>query len=75
MNELVSVTVYASDALTADAYDHAILAMGLTKGLQFVEAHPSLAAFFIYVDREGVLRDTACRQFLSLLNESKQCDY
>ncbi len=30
-NELISVTVYACDAITADAYDNALMVMGLKK--------------------------------------------
>lgn len=73
MNELVSVTLYASDALTADAYDHAVFAMGLAKGMQFVDAHPFLSAYFIYTDGEGKIQDTASRMFYALMDESKYC--
>lgn len=72
-NELISVSVYAPDALTADAYDHAVFAMGLDKGLRFVDAHPSLAAYFIYRDHDGRVRDTASRSFRSLMNETSHC--
>jgi thiamine biosynthesis lipoprotein len=46
-NELISVTVYASDAITADAFDNALMVMGLKKALQFVERRKDLAAHFI----------------------------
>lgn len=58
-NELISVTVYAKTAVVADAYDNAILAMGLQKGLEFVESHPFLAAHFIYRNASGILSDTS----------------
>lgn len=73
MNELISVTLYASDALTADAYDHAVFAMGLAKGMQFVDAHPFLSAYFIFSDSEGKIRDTASRQFYVLTGAPKHC--
>ena len=51
-NELVSVTVYANDAITADAYDNVLMAMGLQKALAFAEEKEDLAAYF---DGPGLL--------------------
>ncbi|WP_127126824.1 FAD:protein FMN transferase [Pseudoflavitalea rhizosphaerae] len=62
-NELVSVTVWASDATTADAYDNALMAMGLEKALQFLQQHPELAAYFIYRGKDGRIADTASTFF------------
>lgn len=62
-NELISVTVVAPDAMTADAYDNALMAMGLTKALAFVEERENLAAFFIYRNEKGEVLDTASSRF------------
>ena len=62
-NELVSVTVYAKDAITADGYDNAIMAMGLKKGLAFVEKNKELAAHFIYRKNDGTVADTLSKRF------------
>lgn len=62
-NELISVTVFAKDAITADAYDNALMAMGLDKALQFLQQHPELAAYFIYRKKEGAIADTASLNF------------
>jgi len=67
-NELVSVTVYAKDALTADAYDNALMLMGLKKALQFVEKRKDLAAYLIYKNKEGKIADTASSRFYKLMN-------
>jgi FAD:protein FMN transferase len=67
-NELISVTVYAKDALTADAYDNALMLMGLKKALQFVEKKKDLAAYFIYKNKEGKIADTASSRFYKLMN-------
>ena len=64
-NELISVTVFARDAITADAYDNALMVMGLKKALQFVEARKFLAAYFIY-KKNGVITDTASSRFHKL---------
>lgn len=66
-NELISVTVYAKDAITADGYDNAIMAMGLKKGLAFVEKNKELAAHFIYRKKDGTVADTMSKRFRVLL--------
>lgn len=68
-NELISVTVYAPDAVTADGYDNAIMVMGLKKGIEFVEKHKELAAFFIYKQADGSTAYFATRQFLKLYKD------
>lgn len=62
-NELISVTVYAKDAMTADGYDNAIMGMGLIKGLAFVEKNKDLAAHFIYKKNDGTVADTISKRF------------
>lgn len=65
-NELISVTVYAKDAFTADAYDNALMVMGLQKALQFVEKRKDMAAFFIYHKPDGTVADTAISRFYKM---------
>jgi FAD:protein FMN transferase len=67
-NELISVTVYARDAMTADAYDNALMLMGLKQALAFVERRKDLAAYFVYKNANGSIADTASSAFLKLLN-------
>nr|WP_294903132.1 FAD:protein FMN transferase [uncultured Lacibacter sp.] len=67
-NELISVTVYAKDAMTADAYDNALMLMGLQQALAFVEKHKDLAAYFIYKKNNGEITDTASAGFLKLFS-------
>lgn len=66
-NDLISVTVFAGDAITADAYDNALMAMGLKKALDFVEKRKDLAAHFIYYTKDGRVADTMSRRFRVLL--------
>ncbi len=66
-NELISVTVYAKDAMTADAFDNALMLMGLKEALDFVEHRKDLAAYFIYKNAEGRIADTASSAFLKLI--------
>ena len=66
-NELISVTVYAKNAMTADAYDNALMLMGVKNALQFIEQRPDLAAFLIYKKKDGSLSDTASTRFRRLI--------
>jgi FAD:protein FMN transferase len=65
-NELISVTVYAPDAITADGYDNALMVMGLDQALRFVEKRPFLAAYFIFRASDGQISDTASSRFTPL---------
>lgn len=67
-NELISVTVYAEDAITADAYDNALMLMGLDKALDFVEKRNDIAAYFIYKNSSGTISKKASSAFLKLTN-------
>ena len=67
-NDLISVTVWANDAITADAYDNALLCMGLKKALHFIEQRKEyLQAFFIYKKADGNIRDTATQNFYKFI--------
>ncbi|MCC6287308.1 MAG: FAD:protein FMN transferase [Chitinophagaceae bacterium] len=68
-NELISVTVFASDAMTADAYDNVLLAMGLTRAIEFVEKRNDMSAYFIYKKADGTIADTASTKFRKLIGE------
>jgi len=47
-HNLLSASVFARNAITADAYATAFMVMGLEKAKAFVENHPELEAFFVY---------------------------
>lgn len=66
-NEMVSVTVYAPDAVTADGYDNALMAMSLKEALTFVNDRKFLSAYFIYRRSDGKLADTASAGFASMM--------
>ena len=58
-HSLLSVSVLADDAATADAYATAFMVMGLDKALQLLNANKNLDAFFIYSDYNGDLQTYA----------------
>ena len=68
-NELISITVYAKDAITADAFDNALMVMGLRQAMDFIEKRNDLAAHFIYRSREGFVKDTMSKQFYRLVQQ------
>lgn len=65
--EIISVTVYAKDAITADGYDNALMAMKVNEALDFVNKHKALEAYFIYKKTNGKLADTASTGFKKML--------
>ncbi len=52
-NTLLSVTVLAEDAFTADAWDTALMVMGLDDAIKYLLKHPELQAYLIYSDEKG----------------------
>ena len=62
-NELISVTIWAKDGITADGYDNALMGMGLKKALLFMERHKEMEAYFIYHKANGSISDTATKGF------------
>ncbi|WP_231424937.1 MULTISPECIES: FAD:protein FMN transferase [Pedobacter] len=62
-NEMISITVYAKDAITADGYDNALMAMHLTDALKFVENRQDLEAYFVYRKKDGAVADTLSHGF------------
>jgi FAD:protein FMN transferase len=69
-NELISVTVYANDAITADAYDNALMVFGLKKSFEFLEKHKEIEAYFFYHKPDGSVADTASKGFYKLMKKN-----
>lgn len=67
-NEMISVTVLARDALTADAYDNALMGMGLAKALAFLHRHRDLQAYLLYQRPNGTIADAATPGFQRLFS-------
>lgn len=58
-NEMISVTVVAKDAITADAYDNGFMAMGLKNTLTYIAKTKDMEAYIIYKKHDGTVADTA----------------
>lgn len=70
-NEMISVTVFANDAITADGYDNALMAMSLNEALHFVAERKELEAYFIYKKPNGKVADTLTAGFKKMIRDPK----
>jgi thiamine biosynthesis lipoprotein len=66
-NQLISVTIYAKDAITADGYDNAVMAMGVEEALAFVSARKNMEAYIIYHRKDGSVTDTLTAGFRKMI--------
>lgn len=65
-NNLISVTVIAKDAITADGFDNVLMGLGLEKSFQFLKRQKNMEAYFIYQESDGSVADTATAGFYKL---------
>ena len=62
-NRMVSATVVAGDAITADALDNVCMVLGPVEGIRFIEGLADVEAWLLYRDGKGRLMDTCSRGF------------
>jgi thiamine biosynthesis lipoprotein len=55
-NGVISVTIIAGDAITADAWDNAFFVMGVDAVARYLQQRKDLSVFMIYRDKEGEIR-------------------
>jgi thiamine biosynthesis lipoprotein len=60
---ILSVSVIASDCMTADGYATAFQVMGIERVTKFLERHPELKAYFIYEDDKKILQTLGLNNF------------
>ncbi len=68
-NEMISATVWAKDAITADGYDNALMGMGIKKALSFARRQKEIEAYFVYRKPDGSVGDTATAGFYKLMKD------
>ncbi|MES2809730.1 MAG: FAD:protein FMN transferase [Bacteroidota bacterium] len=66
-NEMISVTVFAKDAITADGYDNALMAMSVAEALKFIDRHKELEAYMVYRNKDGRVADTLSAGFKKII--------
>ena len=55
---IISATIYAKDAITADGYDNVIMAMKADEAITFANRRKGIDVFVVYRDGDGTIRDT-----------------
>jgi thiamine biosynthesis lipoprotein len=66
-NGIISVTVIADDAITADALDNAFMVMGIEKSFQLIKSLPTVGFYITYKKSSGMITDTANNYFKTYL--------
>ncbi|MBC7566405.1 MAG: FAD:protein FMN transferase [Pedobacter sp.] len=66
-NSIISATLYAKDAITADGYDNALMAMEVNEAMTFIKSHRDLEAYIIYRQKDGNISDTLTAGFKKLI--------
>lgn len=68
-SNIISVTVIAGDAITADGFDNALILMGVDKAMTFIKQYPQygLEVYFIYKDTDGTIKEQFSPGFEKLL--------
>jgi len=70
-NTLLSASVVADNAATADGYGTAFMVMGFEKAKEFIVTHPELEAYFIYSDTDGSLKTWMSKRLETIVEEEK----
>ncbi|MFC3196217.1 FAD:protein FMN transferase [Parapedobacter deserti] len=65
--EIISATIYAKDAVTADGYDNVIMAMNADEAITFVNRRHGMEVFVLYIDESGNVRDTMSMGFSNMI--------
>ncbi|TDQ11243.1 FAD:protein FMN transferase [Pedobacter metabolipauper] len=66
---MISVTVYAKDAITADGYDNALMAMDMDEAIAFVNQQRGMAAYLVYHLKDGRVADTLTAGFKKIISD------
>ena len=54
-NNLLSVSVFAENCITTDASATGLLVLGLEKSIEYLNQHPNINAYLIYINKNGAL--------------------
>lgn len=68
---VISATVFAPDAMTADGYDNVFMAMSMPDAIAFADRMAELEVYLIYQDSGGTVRDTMSRGFRGLISKQQ----
>lgn len=68
-NEMISVTVWAMDGITADGFDNGFMGMGREKTLRFLTGRNDMGAYIIYRKPDGTIADTVTTAFKKYMSQ------
>lgn len=66
-SDILSITVLAKDAVTADGYDNALMAMGMKEALKFLHSRPEIDAYIVYRTSDRIVQDTMTNGFKAII--------
>ena len=66
-NGIISVTVIAPDAITADGWDNGFYVLGIDSSFEMLKKMPGMELRIVYQDTIGNIRDTSSAGFRALL--------
>jgi FAD:protein FMN transferase len=70
-NNLLSVSIFAKDCISSDAYATGIFVLGLEKAKIYLESHPEIQAYLIYSDENGNFQTYETSELKSILIEAE----
>lgn len=70
-NGVISVTVIAENATTADGLDNALMVLGVKEGLQWLEQHPGWEAYYTYVKENGSISHASTPGFSTYIIDNQ----
>ncbi|MGL6269337.1 MAG: FAD:protein FMN transferase, partial [Chitinophagaceae bacterium] len=68
-NGMISATVIAPDAITADALDNVCMVLGPAASLKFLRQYTNVEAYLVFERADGKLADTATQGFSRFLSK------
>jgi thiamine biosynthesis lipoprotein len=67
-NGIISVTVIAPDAITADGWDNGFYVLGIDSSFAWLKRNPGMELKIIYQDKQGNIRDSSTAGFKQLIH-------
>ena len=62
-SSMIAVTVFAFDAMTADALDNAFMVMGPNESMNFLKGFPNVEALLTYLGKDGEIKQMMTQGF------------
>ncbi|PWJ59180.1 thiamine biosynthesis lipoprotein [Dyadobacter jejuensis] len=70
-SNILSVTVLANDAITADGYDTPLFLMGVAQSIRFIRERKDLEVYLVYTDDQGQLQTYVSPGLKEIIQEKR----